>query len=1460
MALRRSSREVKKRDFFTFANPANEEAFQDNPPKRNKRLSIKKSSSKEDRGSVTQEMMKESTLFGRVASTVKLGTEIDRWIDSYKAAGCVKDWIEEDVDLEALEPDEIDVLLADMIRTMSQTKGSKVYPLLQKGKRHTFRKHFQTFFSSLVEHARYLTATNGNGRKSVHFGQDLLRRVVDQLMAFSTMSIANIRDAFAEASLTIATSCVTICIDLQKAIQQADRLNTVETTKGNKTKQSAIMGQQESLKHELETYHDLVNTIFNTIYLHRSKDSHEEVRLTCLGHLPALLSFDPHKPIRVDFLKYLGWACYDYANQIRLNALESIRALVEQPELSAHLVAFVSHFLQRFFEMASGDVDSAVCLEALKTLRVMQRQGFLDSVPGDQLDLVDQIVFDPDAELAVREEALRFLMDHTEGFDDFDEESHLALLQKTPNGKKKKADTSSTDLKEALKLARSRNIATQLETLTEFAEYHLGSHLRWTSLLAEACLGTNKNYLLHEWPTMMALLSRDSENSDLISHALRPSQVSILLQLLSFSATALCDSVEDLKSKPANKKKMTTQEVNTLFTRYESLNQTLQSSLPTLLTRFQDDEENLILLSGLFPLCDLSVTHQSGDDDGEGGEVTLLSKLADFFERFSGENLLINISKAFSHCLDNNKDDKIRKGDLYNIAEKHLQEIGQRVTEKVVDQVQVLKERIEGMDISEEVKTKGRRRSRSSPTQKLVEESVSELSRLVEKLMVLWQTFDLRLFIDMTVEQVGSSLVEGVQAVSSLLVSSASFLTELLRTNCVRCCKSAFTTLLTLLLWLHRDILDLSRKNHSSSSKGSTGDEEIDHEEKEEEEEGVAKKTQQNKKKRKRKEESKINDDIAEKELTDQIEARIVHVVALRDQIVAIALNVMTSSLSVSPPLKDADLHTTREVQLAAYQAVTDICAFFPARLQTFQGFEQLAFLPSPPVLDALKKVFDIEGRRVEAQLAALEEEDTGSETFDSASALANHLVDDVLLPLSHSMIFDVSHVNRRQAAAVLLYLLHPNDQINAAVKAIARRLKEGDLTRYLEIQLIALRGIYLDEIKTHIQRRKQAIEDDDETFDFIASEQTITLGFEKLLNLAKRFANFFGVGKWQGEQLAVLSNFFQEGVLFALADPSHVGFVEALQPYLRFLSVGSKKVVGKVFTVALGRLSPTLREEVQKQLEEPNSEEYYALKSFHDAVGSHETNALMRKSPKKQTRTRTAKEEEGERTKTMESMIEQDFDIEPEEPTVEQGERKGKKEDVDKEESSSKRGSKRKPKGQSRGDSQSKRSRNSSDTPTSPVLPSRRSSRSTAQKEVSYVEDDEQHNDISDEEIEEEEEMPTNTSQSTRSSSRVKAKGEGKRRSSKKKEEKSEKEKKDEMFSLGLSIVDHSEEDDEEEKGEEEEDTTEKVTAPFLSRNAKTQAILDPNTPQFPFDTDLDSAPSIRKVYGNVHNNRRFL
>jgi hypothetical protein len=116
----------------------------------------------------------------------------------------------------------------------------------------------------------------------------------------------------------------------------------------------------------------------------------------------------------------------------------------------------------------------------VQTLRSMQAQGYLDSWSGELLDRVDRVVFDAQADRLVRQEALGFLMDHTEGFEAFNQASVLPAI------KSKKGDT-----KALLVQAQHRNTSLQLETLTEFAEYHLGEHVehpQGVDLLAEACL------------------------------------------------------------------------------------------------------------------------------------------------------------------------------------------------------------------------------------------------------------------------------------------------------------------------------------------------------------------------------------------------------------------------------------------------------------------------------------------------------------------------------------------------------------------------------------------------------------------------------------------------------------------------------------------------------------------------------------------------------------------------------------------------------------------------------------------------------------------------------------------------------------------------------------------------------------------------------------------------------------
>ncbi len=112
-------------------------------------------------------------------------------------------------------------------------------------------------------------------------------------------------------------------------------------------------------------------------------------------------------------------------------------------------------------------------------------------MPEERLDLVDSIIFDAGASDKVRAESLCFLMDHTEGFEnvvsglpveDGAEEASAGRLK--PSNKLKAA--SAQDAAKAL--ARRQRTALQLETLTEFAEHHLGEQYALSTELAEACL------------------------------------------------------------------------------------------------------------------------------------------------------------------------------------------------------------------------------------------------------------------------------------------------------------------------------------------------------------------------------------------------------------------------------------------------------------------------------------------------------------------------------------------------------------------------------------------------------------------------------------------------------------------------------------------------------------------------------------------------------------------------------------------------------------------------------------------------------------------------------------------------------------------------------------------------------------------------------------------------------------
>lgn len=246
----------------------------------------------------------------------------------------------------------------------------------------------------------------------------------------------NIRDSITEAILSMSQSLITLAHNVKDqrdmAKRQIDALTNQITIKG-KANKAALLDMKQNPKysaysqqyHQLTTtlhhYNTLINLIFNSIYIHRSKDFSDDIRIHVVPYLPNFLFFDLSKIIKQEYLKYLGWLCNDYASNVRYIAIDIIQQLLEQldeyshghnkkqsnddneeedddnamdedededeenngkkvnhkqvtyQELSAIITPFINHFLNRFIQIANGDIDQDNSLLMIQMLRKMQK-------------------------------------------------------------------------------------------------------------------------------------------------------------------------------------------------------------------------------------------------------------------------------------------------------------------------------------------------------------------------------------------------------------------------------------------------------------------------------------------------------------------------------------------------------------------------------------------------------------------------------------------------------------------------------------------------------------------------------------------------------------------------------------------------------------------------------------------------------------------------------------------------------------------------------------------------------------------------------------------------------------------------------------------------------------------------------------------------------------------------------
>ncbi len=65
------------------------------------------------------------------------------------------------------------------------------------------------------------------------------------------------------------------------------------------------------------------------MFVHRYKDTHDEVRALCARHLGLWILADPPAMFLDDHVKYLGWMISDHHNETRREAVLALGRIVE---------------------------------------------------------------------------------------------------------------------------------------------------------------------------------------------------------------------------------------------------------------------------------------------------------------------------------------------------------------------------------------------------------------------------------------------------------------------------------------------------------------------------------------------------------------------------------------------------------------------------------------------------------------------------------------------------------------------------------------------------------------------------------------------------------------------------------------------------------------------------------------------------------------------------------------------------------------------------------------------------------------------------------------------------------------------------------------------------------------------------------------------------------------------------
>ncbi len=391
------------------------------------------------------------------------------------------------------------------------------------------------------------------------FDTEVVRDIISRIVELVSVGQPDIRAAAATAVFSLAFAILDKTKYLSDKLQIATRqfaaaIGGKNNKKKPSTKSEALRFQIDSLKrtraHLEETIESLV---IKGVFMQRYRDSNMFIRASSIQALGTMVVRRPDLFLKDKYLKYFGWMLSDKAECVRIAALKALNLpfeLVQEAEkyggesgIDLSLLEHVNvKFLGRIVDTVI-DVHVSVQECGVKLMLSLLRAGFLDDVEDEKFwDQVNVLAFETSSSPEVRRDALYFIMEQLEEFEDGDEVEENSKKRKS-NGTPRASDRMVAQRLDAI-ASWAAHTLTDGEVPIDKIQIHLVDHL--VNSLRD--MPEHKN-IVTNWTAMIRAISDDKIAMTSQGHTAGDradlAKQRVLVQMLSCAAIAEVESVTD---------------------------------------------------------------------------------------------------------------------------------------------------------------------------------------------------------------------------------------------------------------------------------------------------------------------------------------------------------------------------------------------------------------------------------------------------------------------------------------------------------------------------------------------------------------------------------------------------------------------------------------------------------------------------------------------------------------------------------------------------------------------------------------------------------------------------------------------------------------------------------------------------------------------------------------------------